>query len=68
MWTMDNTDGFTQDELDEINDLHDTLMAEHGDDADGQFAKSLDDAINNAWGADDLEGAVRRDLGMAIAA
>ena len=64
MWTMDNTDGFTQDQLDEINELHDKLMAEYsGDDAE-QFAQSVSDAITNAWGAEDIEAAVRKCLGL----
>jgi len=62
MWTMDNTDGFTQDQLDEINALHEKLMAEYDGDYPEQFAHSLNDAINNEWGADDLEAAVRKRL------
>lgn len=37
MWTMDNTDGFSQDQLDEINDLHAELMAEYDGDMPGGF-------------------------------
>lgn len=64
MWTMDNTEGFTQDQLDEINALRAKLMAEYDGDKAGQFAKSLDDAINNAWGAESLEAAVRKAVGL----
>ena len=65
MWTMDNTNGFTQDQLDAINELHAKLLAEHEDDYDAaEFAKSLDDAINNAWGAENLEAAVRHAVGL----
>ncbi len=67
MWTMDNTDGFTQDQLDEINEIRAKLMDAHRD-SDAwlrlQLAKSIDDAINNAWGVEDLEAAVRKSLGM----
>lgn len=64
MWTMNNTTGFTQDQIDEINELHEMLMGEYdGDDAE-QFSKSLDDAINNEWGADDLSAAVRNRMHM----
>lgn len=67
MWTMDSTSGFTQSELDGINQLHAKLMAEA--DGDEQFSKSLDDAINNAWQGEDqtwadLEAKVRDILGM----
>lgn len=62
MWTLDNTDGFTQDELDTINELHAKVMAEYAGDDARQFAKALDAAINNAWGAEDLEAAVRKAL------
>lgn len=64
MWTMTNTDGFTQDELDGINDLRDTLMAEYEGDFPEHFTKSLDDTINNAWGAENIETTVRERLGM----
>ena len=64
MWTMDNTSDFTQDQLDEINELHEKLMAEYDGPNAEQFAGSLDDAINNAWGAEDLEAAVRKSLGL----
>lgn len=65
MWTMDNTDGFTQEELDKINELHAKLMAEYDVPANAeQFAKSLDDAITNAWGAENLEEAVRKAVSL----
>jgi hypothetical protein len=44
MWTMENTEGFTQPELDMINDVRSTLL----DGFTGE-AYSIDDAINNAW-------------------
>lgn len=43
MWTMDNTEGFTEDQLELINDAIDML------DTDGIDGKSVNDAINNAW-------------------
>ena len=45
MWTMDNTEGFTQDQLDLINEAYD-LVAAKADDVD---AKNIYDALNNAW-------------------
>ncbi len=43
MWTMDNTQGFTQDQLDLINDAIDLM------DTDGIDESNVNDAINNAW-------------------
>ena len=44
-WTMDNTEGFTEDQLDLINEAYD-LVAAKADDVD---AKNIYDALNNAW-------------------
>lgn len=43
MWTMDNTQGFTQDQIDMINDAIDLM------DTDGIDESNVNDAINNAW-------------------
>lgn len=43
MWTMDNTQGFTQTQLDLINDAIDLM------DTDGIAESNVNDAINNAW-------------------
>lgn len=43
MWTMDNTQGFTQDQLDMINDAINLM------DTSGIDQSNIDDAINNAW-------------------
>ena len=47
MWTMDNTEGFTQDQLAMINKAVEMVAAK----ADGVDAKNINDAINNARGA-----------------
>lgn len=44
MWTMENTQGFTQDQLDLINAAI-ALM-----DTNGVDEANVNDAINNAWG------------------
>ncbi len=63
MWTMDNTEGFTQDQLDLINDAVKMVAAK----ADGVDAKNISDAINNAWTeqetAEDLAAATLKALG-----
>lgn len=65
MWTMSNTEGFSQTDLDVINDVRDAIARDAGDDAD---AGSIDDAINNAWFAGntraELERATRKRLGL----
>jgi hypothetical protein len=43
MWTMDNTTGFSQAQLDIINKAI-RLM-----DTDGAYESTVNDAINNAW-------------------
>lgn len=64
MWTMDNTDGFTQSQLDMINEARAMVVAQ----ADGVDSSNIDDAINNAWGEQDTAGALASDtlktLGM----
>jgi len=64
MWTMDNTEGFSQDQLDDINELRGRLLTEASEEENSQFAMSLNDRITNEWPADDLEAAVRKHLGM----
>lgn len=66
--TQDNTSGFTQGELDGINELHADLMTEYDGDDEAQFSKSIDDAITNSWCADqtweELEASVRKKVGL----
>ena len=50
MRTMDNTENFTQDQLNLINTALDELVA------DGMDEKAASDLINNAW-TDDIETA-----------
>ncbi len=62
MWTMDNTEGFTQDQLDLINEVLPELIA------DGVDQSNANDLINNAWHdgirtADDLRKAIGRPTG-----
>jgi hypothetical protein len=61
-WTTENTEGFTQPELDIINDVTEALMA----DIDDVEPYSIDDAINNAWfggiSRDALYAAARKSL------
>lgn len=61
MWTMDNTEGFSQDQLDLINKAI-SLM-----DTEGIAASNVNDAINNAWGgqetAEELAGDAMKYLG-----
>ncbi len=57
MWTMDNTDGFTQRQLDLINEVRDEMIA------DGMDGKNASDIITNAWNPnvttkDDLVAAI----------
>lgn len=59
MWTMDNTEGFTQEQLDLINVIHAELVA------DGMQPKAASDLINNSWNenintAENLRRAVKR--------
>lgn len=59
MWTMDNTDGFTQDQLDLINEVLEEMIAETG-----MEKSNASDMINNAWvdgieTADDLREALK---------
>lgn len=64
MWTMDNTEGFTQSQLDMINEARAMVVAQ----ADGVDSSNIDDAINNAWGEQDTAEALASDtlktLGM----
>lgn len=57
MWTMDNTEGFTQSQLDMINEARAMVVAQ----ADGVDSKNIDDAINNAWGEQDTAEALASD-------
>ena len=52
MWTTDNTEGFTQGQLNLINTAFDKLIA------DGMDEKAASDLINNAW-TDDIETAAK---------
>lgn len=65
MWTMDNTEGFEQTELDMINALVESIAADN----DGIDLHNINDAINNAWqpgmGAEQLNAATRSHLGVA---
>lgn len=47
MFTMQNTEGFTQSEIDTLNDAARIVRETY--DCDGLEAYSLDDAIGNAW-------------------
>jgi len=62
MWTMDNTEGFTQAQLDIINEARSLI------DVDGIDESNIDDAINNAWvdqaTASELAAAVMKRLGQ----
>ena len=68
MWTMENTDGFTEAQLDVINEVRTEMVAElPASAADGpiDMTKNIDDQINNAWN----DGIVTtNDLRRAIAA
>lgn len=61
MWTMDNTDGLTQAELDMINDARCVLLTWFSGDP-----KTVDDVLNNAWvrgiSRDELARAAKRRL------
>lgn len=65
MWTNQNTEGFSADELAMINRVLDRIAA----DADGIDQGNRDDAINNAWRGGiseaELEAETRRALGIA---
>lgn len=56
MFTMDNTEGFTQDDLDLMNDALKVLMA------DGMDENNASDIINNNWsdGENTIESLTRR--------
>jgi len=43
-WTMEDTEGFTQSELDMINSVRETLLTEFQGDPE-----RVDEAITNAW-------------------
>jgi len=60
MWTMDNTEGFTQAQLDTINAVLDRIMKAGGE---GLEPHSINDAINNEW----REGLTEEDLYEATA-
>ena len=49
MFTMDNTDGFSQADLDELNEALETLLADVDEDTRDQAEKSYSDLLNNAW-------------------
>lgn len=56
MFTMDNTEGFTQDDLDLMNEALEILVA------DGMDEKNASDLINNNWsdGENTVESLARR--------
>lgn len=66
MWTMQNTWGFQQAELDTINKVLDRLMAG----SDGLEESSLNDALNNEWregiSENELYEAAAKRLGLAV--
>ena len=66
MWTMDNTEGFTQAELDTMNRVIESVFASANDE---NQLNAINDAINNFWyrGVSEraLERAVRKHLGLA---
>lgn len=72
MWTMENTEGYTQAELDMINDVSQRIAAEFagpdGDSLNDFDVENINDAIHNAWidgiTAAELEAATRRTLGI----
>lgn len=71
MWTMTNTEGFTQEHLDTINEARAAILKESCTDAphtDEAFAKHIDDALTNEWvediSADDLRDAVLARFGV----
>ena len=55
MWTMDNTSGFTQTQLDLINRAIEMM------DTDGIDDSNVNDAINNAWAEQDTAEALAAD-------
>lgn len=57
MWTMDNTEGFTQAQLDDINAVLEFAMRHSERDPD-----NLNDVINNIW----CEGMTRDELLIAV--
>ena len=63
MWTMTNTEGFTQEQLDTINEARTAILKESCADAD-----HVDDALCNEWAehisAGDLRDAVLARFGL----
>lgn len=59
MWTMDNTEGYTQEQLDTINAVLERITAISGEEESDAFS----DAINNAW----HEGMTEKELFDATA-
>jgi hypothetical protein len=57
MWTTENTEGFTQAELNLINEAIEIVMQKAGD----VEAYSVDDAINNAWADQTTAAALAND-------
>lgn len=64
MWTMQNTEGFQQSELDTINAVLERIKAN----SDGLEESSLNDAVNNEWregiSEDELYEAATKRLGI----
>lgn len=59
MFTMDNTDGFTQAELNILNRVADALVAEKS-----YERSNAADAVNNAWCAGMTEAELRAAVGL----
>lgn len=64
MWTLQNTEGFTQEQLDVINDIIERLM-ENNEDLE---VNAVNAAINNEWrdgiSKDELYAATAKRLGL----
>lgn len=65
MWTEQNTEGFSQEQLDTINIVIERIRADN----DGLEESSLNDAISNEWrkgiSEDELYEAVSKRLGIS---
>lgn len=65
MWNMQNTEGFSQAQLNTINAVIDRIMQAGGDDLE---QGSINDAINNEWregiSEDELYEATAKRLGV----
>jgi hypothetical protein len=68
MWTMENTEGFTQDEIDMINTVVERIWGETIE-ADESYLSNINDAANNEWREGitetELEAGIRSRLGQS---